>query len=63
VQYKDAETENWCKVATKHTGTEWKFLKVPDLFFKGLKSIPSSLEELLKLYEAFKKRKSQETLL
>lgn len=55
VQYKDAETENWCKVATKHTGIEWKFLKVPDKFFKGLKTISVSFEEMTYRLEAYKR--------
>ena len=46
VQYKDAETENWCKIATKNTGVQWKFLKVPDKFFRGFKSLPKTFEEL-----------------
>jgi hypothetical protein len=53
VQYKDAETENWCKVATKHTDIEWKFLKVPDQFFKGLKTLPLSFEEMTYRLETF----------
>jgi type III restriction enzyme len=48
VQYKDAETENWCKVASINTTTEWKFLKVPDKFFKGLKTVPNTLAELIR---------------
>jgi type III restriction enzyme len=54
VQYKDAETENWCKIATEHTGIEWKFLKIPDRFFRSLKIIPKTfveLEEKLKRYQ------------
>jgi len=53
VQYKDAETVNWCKIATKHTGIEWRFLKVPDRFFRGFKVVPTrfvELEEKLKTY-------------
>lgn len=42
VQYKDAETKNWCKVATMHTATEWEFMKVPDKFFRVLKPIPTT---------------------
>ena len=55
VQYKDAETENWCKIATKHTGVEWRFLKVPDKFFKGIKSLPKTFEELKEKLETYKK--------
>jgi hypothetical protein len=53
VQYKDAETVNWCKIATKHTGIEWRFLKVPDRFFRSFKVVPTTfaeLEEKLKTY-------------
>lgn len=46
VKYKDAETEKWCKVASEHTQIEWRFLKVPDKFFKGLKVMPKTFEEL-----------------
>jgi type III restriction enzyme len=53
VQYKDAETENWCKVATKHTGIAWKFLKVPDKFFRGLKPIPITFVELKEKLETY----------
>ena len=53
VQYKDAETENWCKVATKHTGIEWKFMKVPDKFFRGLKPIPITFAELKEKLETY----------
>lgn len=62
VQYKDAETENWCNIATKHTGIEWKFLKVPDLFFRGLKSTPKTMTELLEKYDGYKKAKEKEKL-
>lgn len=46
VQHKDAATENWCSDATKFTNAEWKFMKVPDKFFKGLKHIPETLMKL-----------------
>lgn len=46
VQYKDAETEHWCEIATKHTGIQWKFLKVPDKFFKGIRTLPKTFSEL-----------------
>jgi len=55
VQYKDAETENWCKLATKHTDIEWKFMKVPDKFFKGLKTISASFEEMTCRLQAYKR--------
>lgn len=54
VQYKDAETKNWCTFATKHTGIQWEYLKVPDLFFKSLKSIPKTMKELVEELEAYK---------
>lgn len=53
VQYKDAETENWCRVATEHTGQEWKFLKVPDRFFKGLKELPKEFSKLILLLDKY----------
>lgn len=53
VQYKDAETDNWCKVATMHTGIEWVFLKVPDKFFKGLKELPQTLLDLKNRLDKF----------
>jgi type III restriction enzyme len=62
VQYKDAETENWCKVASKHTEIEWKFLKVPDKFFKGLKVIPKTFAELKEDLESFCKKMDKEKL-
>jgi type III restriction enzyme len=55
VQYKDAEAENWCKEATKHTGIEWRFLKIPDAFFRGIKETP---ETFLKLLMLMRKNKS-----
>ena len=63
VQYKDAETENWCSIATKHTGIEWRFLKVPDLFFKGLKLIPAiTMKEFVERLEAYTKAREKEKL-
>ena len=62
VQYKDAETENWCKVASKHTAIEWKFLKVPDKFFKGLKVIPKTFAELKEKLDNFYKNLEKEKL-
>jgi type III restriction enzyme len=62
VQYKDAETENWCKVASENTDKEWRFLKVPDLFFKKLTSVPKTIQELVEKLEAFLKSKENEKL-
>ena len=62
VQYKDAETENWCSVATKHTGIEWRYMKVPDTFFKGLKIIPITLDTLVTLLIKYNKRNLGEKL-
>lgn len=53
VQYKDAETENWCKVASKNTDHEWRFMKVPDRFFKGMRVIPKTFEELKNKLEMY----------
>lgn len=53
VQYKDAETENWCKNATEHTGIVWKFLKVSDRFFKSLKSSLKTYAELIEKHELY----------
>lgn len=61
VQYKDAATEEWCVQASKHTGVQWKFLKVPDLFFKSLRTTPTTMKEMVEklqnYYEAKKKEK------
>lgn len=46
VPFKDAEANNWCQNATRFTGQEWKYLKVPDKIFRdNFKS--------LKLFESF----------
>lgn len=57
VQYKDAETENWCKVATEHTGIIWKFLKVPDKFFRAKKIKFESFAEMIVQLENYNKEK------
>ncbi|MBK8698979.1 MAG: DEAD/DEAH box helicase family protein [Saprospiraceae bacterium] len=62
VQYKDAETENWCRIATKNTEVEWKFLKVPDKFFKGLKVMPKTFAELNEKLDTYFKNLQQEKL-
>lgn len=62
VQYKDSETENWCKVASNNTDVEWKFLKVPDKFFKGLRVIPKTFAELKEKLEAFNINLTREKL-
>lgn len=62
VQYKDAETENWCKVATKHTDIEWKFMKVPDKFFKSLKELPKTFAELKEKLETYSRNLEKEKL-
>ncbi len=62
VQYKDAETENWCKVATKHTDIEWKFMKVPDKFFKSLKALPKTFAELKEKLETYSRNLEKEKL-
>jgi len=62
VQYKDSETENWCKVASRHTGIEWKFMKVPDKFFKGLKGIPVTFAELNNKLETYYKNLEKEKM-
>lgn len=35
VELKDAEAQKWCRKASEFTKTEWKFIKVPDKFFRG----------------------------
>lgn len=62
VQYKDAETENWCKFASKHTGIEWRFLKVPDKFFRGMKVLPSTFAELSAKLSTYKENIEKEKL-
>jgi len=56
VALKDAETENWCKTATTHTGSEWRFLKIPDKFFKSLNVKPKTLKELIEQLDEYNKQ-------
>ncbi|HEX2867823.1 MAG TPA: DEAD/DEAH box helicase family protein [Ignavibacteriales bacterium] len=63
VQYKDAETIRWCEMATKYTGEEWKFMKVPDSFFKGLKTVPKTFAEIEMLLMKFHENNKSEVLL
>jgi len=44
-----------CSIASEHTKVEWKFLKVPDRFFRGLKERAKTFEELYKKLKAFLK--------
>jgi len=62
VQYKDAATVEWCKKATEFTEHEWKFLKVPDKFFKGIRVKPDTLTGLLMLLDSYLERMKVETL-
>ncbi len=62
VRYKDAETDNWCKTATKHTGIHWMFLKVPDKFFKGMKVLPKTFKEFKEKLETYNKNLEAEKL-
>lgn len=62
VQYKDATTENWCQEATKHTGIEWRFLKVPDKFFRGIKSAPKTMIELTLLLKKYFEKSNNKTI-
>ncbi len=62
VQYKDAETENWCKVASKNTDIEWRYLKVPDRFFKGLKAIPKTMKEMIEKLKEYQSKLGKEKL-
>ena len=62
VQYKDAATENWCENASKYTNIEWRFLKVPDKFFRGLKVIPKTIADLDKLLKNFNEKLSNEKM-
>ena len=55
VKYKDAETINWCETATKHTGIQWKFLKVPDKFFKCFRALPKTFAEFKDKLETYYK--------
>jgi type III restriction enzyme len=63
VQYKDAATKDWCEVASKNTPIVWKFLKVPDKFFKGLKSIPDTFDELERKLKVYNNNIQKEFLL
>jgi type III restriction enzyme len=58
VQYKDAETENWCSIASKHTGIEWRFLKVPDTFFRGKNTTFASFADMLLKLEQYNNQKT-----
>jgi type III restriction enzyme len=46
VQHKDAETERWCNIASESAKVQWKYLKVPDRFFRGLREVPQTFAEL-----------------
>ncbi len=48
VKYKDQETNNWCVQASKATRNDWRYLKVPDLVFRGKGKIYKNFEDLLK---------------
>ncbi|HRI45653.1 MAG TPA: DEAD/DEAH box helicase family protein [Ignavibacteriaceae bacterium] len=63
VKYKDAEAENWCKIASKITEKEWRFLKVPDSFFKGLKKTPDSFLRLVNQLEVYLAKRDEESFL
>jgi len=58
VAYKDAEADNWCKTATKHTGIEWRFLKVSDTFFRGTGKTFKDFENMYKELIAYNKQKN-----
>ncbi len=45
VKLKDNAAENWCEVASRLTGDQWRYLKVPQKEFEGLN--PESFEELI----------------
>ena len=60
--YKDAETVNWCDTATKHTGKEWKYMKVPDRFFRGMKNKTQTFAEMIELLINYLDRKEKEKL-
>lgn len=57
VPYKDAEAENWCVHASRHTSITWKFMKVPDLFFRSRKDRFKTLDDLLVAYAAYEQGK------
>ncbi len=63
VQYKDAEAAHWCQFASKHTGMEWKFLKIPDKFFRGLRELPGTFEEMRKKLDAYTQSRDTTKLL
>jgi type III restriction enzyme len=47
---KDAAAARWCESATRLTGTEWKYVKVPQKEFQTLQ--PSRLADLSALQAA-----------
>lgn len=55
VALKDARAERWCEDATKLTGTDWRYLKVPYSSYmsitKSLTSMPlATFEEFIEIF-------------
>ena len=63
VKYKDDEAINWCKTATEHTGIEWRFLKVPDKFFRSSGVGPTTFAELADKLNTYNENLEKEKLL
>lgn len=60
VTLKDAEAENWCKLASQHTKTKWKFIKVPDSFFRGRNAKFLSFADMVAKLEQYKEEKAKQ---
>lgn len=52
VPFKDEETRNWCKNASKYTGQEWRYLKVPDRLFRESIQGVKTLEAAVRLVQS-----------
>ena len=54
VAYKDAEAHYWCELATGFTKQDWKFLKVPDAFFRSKNATFKSFEDLVEKLKEYR---------
>lgn len=60
VVLKDARTIQWCKDATKLTGIEWSYVKVPYIEFYSTKF--SDFQQLIKYLVSVQRRRKEETV-
>jgi type III restriction enzyme len=61
VAHKDEEAHNWCKLATEFTKQQWRFLKVPDAFFRSKNATFNSFEDLVQKLKEYHNTKSKVT--